>query len=76
MCTFSTPRIIETTEHAGPFCSVDHLRQIPGGPLVWAPGVEGGIVLSLRGGDYVFDSGQDLLTGYLDHDGGLGPVIP
>jgi uncharacterized linocin/CFP29 family protein len=35
---------------------------------VWAPGVEGAIVLSLRGGDFVFDCGQDLSIGYLDHD--------
>jgi uncharacterized linocin/CFP29 family protein len=47
---------------------LDHLRQILGGPLVWAPGVEGGAVVSLRGGDYVFDCGQDLSIGYLDHD--------
>ena len=36
--------------------------------LVWAPGVDGGVVLSLRGGDFVLDSGQDLSIGYLDHD--------
>jgi len=35
---------------------------------VWAPGVEGGVVLSLRGGDFQFESGQDLSIGYLDHD--------
>ena len=35
--------------------------------MVWAPGVQGGIVLSLRGGDFILDSGQDLSIGYLDH---------
>ena len=59
--------IVETTEHGG-YLLLDHLRQILGGPLVWAPGVEGAIVLSLRGGDFLFDSGQDLSIGYLDHD--------
>ncbi len=59
--------IIETTEHGGQLL-LDHLRQILGGPVVWAPGVEGGVVLSLRGGDFVLDSGQDLSIGYLDHD--------
>ena len=39
-----------------------------GGPVVWAPGVEGSVVLSVRGGDFVLDSGQDLSIGYLDHD--------
>ncbi|MGO8859361.1 MAG: family 1 encapsulin nanocompartment shell protein [Acidimicrobiales bacterium] len=59
--------IVETTEHGG-YLLLDHLRQILGGPLVWAPGVDGGIVLSLRGGDFILDCGQDLSIGYLDHD--------
>ena len=59
--------IIETTEHGG-LLLLDHLRQILGGPVVWAPGVEGSVVLSLRGGDFVLDSGQDLSIGYLAHD--------
>ena len=59
--------IVETTEHGG-YLLLDHLRQILGGPVVWAPGVECGVVLSLRGGDFVIDSGQDLSIGYLDHD--------
>jgi uncharacterized linocin/CFP29 family protein len=59
--------IVETTEHGG-YLLLDHLRQILGGPLVWAPGVEGGVVLSLRGGDFVLDCGQDLSIGYRNHD--------
>jgi uncharacterized linocin/CFP29 family protein len=59
--------IVQTAEHGGELL-LDHLRQILDGPLVWAPGVEGAIVLSLRGGDFVFDCGQDLSIGYLDHD--------
>jgi uncharacterized linocin/CFP29 family protein len=59
--------IVETTEHGGHLL-LDHLHQILGGPVVWAPGVEGGIVLSLRGGDFLFDCGQDLSIGYVDHD--------
>jgi uncharacterized linocin/CFP29 family protein len=62
--------IVETTEHGG-YLLLDHLRQILGGPLVWAPGVEGGIVLSLRGGDFLLDCGQDLSIGYVDHDADL-----
>jgi uncharacterized linocin/CFP29 family protein len=60
-------RIVETAEHGG-YLLLDHLRQILGGPVVWAPGVDGGVVLSLRGGDFVLDSGQDLSIGYSDHD--------
>jgi uncharacterized linocin/CFP29 family protein len=59
--------IIESTEHGG-FPVVEHLRQILGGPVVWAPGCDGGVVLSLRGGDFVFDAGQDIAIGYSDHD--------
>jgi uncharacterized linocin/CFP29 family protein len=59
--------VIETTEHGG-LLLLDHLRQILGGPVVWAPGVDGGVVLSLRGGDFVLDCGEDLSIGYLDHD--------
>jgi len=42
--------------------------QILEGPIVWAPGVRGAVVLSLRGGDFVFDAGQDLSIGYDSHD--------
>jgi uncharacterized linocin/CFP29 family protein len=59
--------IVETAEHGG-YLLLDHLRQILGGPVVWAPGVEGGVVISQRGGDFVFNLGQDLSIGYRDHD--------
>jgi uncharacterized linocin/CFP29 family protein len=36
---------------------------------VWAPGVKGAVVVSLRGGDFSFVSGQDLSIGYDSHDG-------
>jgi uncharacterized linocin/CFP29 family protein len=60
-------RIIETAEHGG-YLLLDHLHQILGGPVVWAPGVVGAVVLSLRGGDFAMDAGQDLSIGYLAHD--------
>jgi uncharacterized linocin/CFP29 family protein len=59
--------IVETTEYGGHLL-LDHLRQILGGPVVWSPGVKGGIVLSLRGEDFILDCGQDLSIGYIDHD--------
>ena len=61
--------IVQATEHGGHLL-FDHLRQILGGPIVWAPGVEGGVVVSQRGGDYVFESGQDISIGYRHHDAG------
>jgi len=60
--------VVETAEHGG-YPLFDHLRRILDGPIVWAPGVTGAIVLSLRGGDFKFDCGQDLAIGYDSHDG-------
>jgi uncharacterized linocin/CFP29 family protein len=59
--------VIETTEHGG-YLVFDHLGKILHGPIVWAPGVDGAVVLSLRGGDFLFESGQDLSLGYDSHD--------
>ena len=59
--------VIETAEHGG-YPLFDHLRQILGGPIAWSPGVVGGVVLSQRGGDFLFESGQDLSLGYDSHD--------
>ena len=60
-------RVIETTEHGG-YPLLDHLRKILEGPIAWAPGVKGAVVLSLRGEDFLFESGQDLSIGYDRHD--------
>ena len=53
---------METAEHGG-WPLLDHLRKILDGPIVWAPGVDGAVVLSQRGGDFVFDCGEDLSIG-------------
>jgi uncharacterized linocin/CFP29 family protein len=60
-------RVVETAEHGG-YLLFDHLRKIVEGPLVWSPGVRGAVVVSLRGGDFLFDCGQDLSIGYDSHD--------
>ncbi|HXN38321.1 MAG TPA: family 1 encapsulin nanocompartment shell protein [Solirubrobacteraceae bacterium] len=60
-------RVVETAEHGGHLL-LDHLRKILDGPIVWAPGVDGAVVLSLRGGDFIYDCGQDLAIGYSRHD--------
>jgi uncharacterized linocin/CFP29 family protein len=61
-------KVVETTEHGG-YPLFEHLRRaIVGGPIVWAPGLDGGVVISQRGGDFRFESGADLSVGYLDHD--------
>jgi uncharacterized linocin/CFP29 family protein len=60
-------RVVETAEHGG-YPLLDHLHKILEGPIVWAPGLDGAVVLSLRGGDFLFESGQDLSIGYDSHD--------
>jgi uncharacterized linocin/CFP29 family protein len=60
-------QVAQTAEHGG-YPLLEHLRKILDGPIVWAPGVAGAVVLSLRGGDFVFESGQDLSIGYTSHD--------
>jgi uncharacterized linocin/CFP29 family protein len=60
-------RIVETTEHGG-YLLTQHLKRILGGELVWTPGLEGAVVLSQRGGDFMLDVGQDLSVGYRSHD--------
>jgi uncharacterized linocin/CFP29 family protein len=38
------------------------------GPMVWAPTVDGALLLSHRGGDYQLSVGQDLAVGYAGRD--------
>lgn len=38
------------------------------GPVVWAPAVNGAVVLSTRGGDFELTVGRDLSVGYASHD--------
>jgi uncharacterized linocin/CFP29 family protein len=54
------------TTHGG-FPVMEHVRRLLDGPLVWAPAVDGAVVLSLRGGDFELTVGQDFSIGYLDH---------
>ncbi len=59
--------VIEGTEKGG-YPVLEHLKLITGGPLVWAPAVNGSAVVSMRGGDFELVSGQDLSVGYVSHD--------
>jgi uncharacterized linocin/CFP29 family protein len=60
-------KVIETAEHGG-YPLFDHLARILQGPIVWSPGLSGAIAMSLRGGDFLLESGQDLSIGYDHHD--------
>ncbi len=59
--------VVEQSEMGG-YPVLKHLELILGGPVVFAPGVSGAIVASLRGGDAEIVIGQDFSIGYSDHD--------
>lgn len=59
--------VIETTHHGG-YPIFEHVRLILGGPIVWAPAVDGAVVVSMRGDDFRLTVGEDFAIGYLDHD--------
>ena len=44
-----------------------HIRRLVDGKIVWAPAIEGGTVVSTRGGDFALHVGQDISIGYLSH---------
>ena len=59
--------VTQTTERGG-YPVFEHLRALLGGPIVWAPAVDGAVVLSQRGGDIELIVGEDFSIGYLAHD--------
>lgn len=46
---------------------LQHIQGLVDGEIVWAPAIEGGFVLTTRGGDFELDIGQDISIGYLSH---------
>lgn len=46
---------------------LEHLKRLVNGEIIWAPAIDGGSVLSTRGGDFDLHIGQDLSIGYLSH---------
>lgn len=58
--------VSETSDHGYPVR--EHLRRIIDGDIIWAPGLDGAVVLTTRGGDFALHIGQDLSIGYHRHD--------
>ncbi|MEV7213623.1 family 1 encapsulin nanocompartment shell protein [Kitasatospora cineracea] len=56
----------ETSDHGYPVHN--HLARLLDGEIIWAPAVEGAVLLSARGGDFELHLGEDLSIGYLSHD--------
>jgi uncharacterized linocin/CFP29 family protein len=47
---------------------ISHVQRLIDGEIVWAPGIDGGLVISKRGGDFELSVGQDFSIGYLEHN--------
>lgn len=47
---------------------IKRLKNMLRGDIHWSPAIEGGVLLSGRGGDYQLTVGQDFSIGYLKHD--------
>lgn len=59
--------LTETTNRGG-YPVMDLVKQQLDGRIVWAPAVDGAVVLSTRGGDFELIVGQDFSIGYAAHD--------
>jgi uncharacterized linocin/CFP29 family protein len=59
--------LMQATAHGG-YPVLELVRRMIDGPVVWAPAIDGAIVLSQRGGDFELTIGQDLSIGYHSHD--------
>lgn len=57
--------LTRTTEQGYPV--MEHVRRMLKGPIVWAPAVDGAVVVSLRGGDFMLHVGEDFSIGYSSH---------
>jgi uncharacterized linocin/CFP29 family protein len=57
--------LAETRDHGYPV--LEHVKRIVDGNIVWAPALEGAVVLTTRGGDFELNVGQDTSIGYLSH---------
>jgi uncharacterized linocin/CFP29 family protein len=59
---------LRRTTDPGGYPVLRHVQRLIEGPDVWAPALDGAVVLSLRGGDFRLVSGRDPAIGYLGHD--------
>ena len=58
--------VSETSDHGYPIR--EHLARLLDGDIIWAPAIDGALLLTGRGGDYELRLGRDLSIGYLSHD--------
>jgi len=56
------------TTAVGSHTALRFAERLLDGPVVWAPGIDDGVVLSLRGDDFELVVGRDASIGYTAHD--------
>jgi uncharacterized linocin/CFP29 family protein len=59
---------LDRTSGDGGYPVLRHVQRLIDRPVVWAPSLRGGVVVSLRGGDFKLVCGRDAAIGYLSHD--------
>jgi uncharacterized linocin/CFP29 family protein len=59
---------LHTTFTPGGYPVIKLVEDLVDGPLIWAPAIDGAVVMSTRGGDFELTVGQDISIGYLGHD--------
>jgi uncharacterized linocin/CFP29 family protein len=59
-------KVSETTQNGYPIR--EHLNRLVHGDIIWAPAIDGAMVLTTRGGDFDLQLGTDVSIGYSTHD--------
>jgi uncharacterized linocin/CFP29 family protein len=59
---------LDRTTGSGGYPVLRHVQRLIDRPVVWAPTLRGGVVVSLRGGDFKLVCGRDATIGYMSHD--------
>jgi len=58
-------RLAESSDNGYPI--LQHIKRLVETEIIWAPAIEGAVVLTTRGGDFDLHIGQDVSIGYLSH---------
>jgi uncharacterized linocin/CFP29 family protein len=58
-------KLAESSDNGYPV--LQHIKRLVETEIVWAPAIEGAVVLTTRGGDFDLHVGQDFSIGYLSH---------
>jgi uncharacterized linocin/CFP29 family protein len=57
--------LAETSDQGYPV--LEHVKRLVDDKIIWAPAIDGALVVTTRGGDFELHIGQDVSIGYLSH---------